>query len=71
VKFEFIHCALQPEEQAIVRQARIVDSFRVNDDCSHNSAQLDQVMPIPAIPREPGSLDRQNSPYMAGTNLRD
>jgi hypothetical protein len=63
--------SIQPEEQSIIRQARIVDSFWIDDDYTHDSAQLDQMMPIPTIPRQPGSFDRQDGPDLAGTNLRD
>jgi hypothetical protein len=51
VKFEFIHCPFQSKEQSIIRRARVVHPFRIDDDGAHESTQLDEMVPIPPIPR--------------------
>jgi hypothetical protein len=51
MKFELIHCSLQPKKQSVIWRARIVHSFRIDDDRAHEPTQLDEMVPIPPIPR--------------------
>ena len=47
------HAALHAEQEAIVRPARIIDAVEVDDAGLHQSAQLEQMVPVAAVPREP------------------
>ena len=47
---------------------RLVDPVLVDDDRSDETAELDQRMPVPAIARQAGSLDRE---HRAGASLTD
>ena len=46
------HRALQSEQQPVVRLPRLVDAIRVDEQRSDQSAQVDEVVPIPAIAGE-------------------
>jgi len=71
MKFKLIYCSLQSKEQSIIRRTRIVYSFRVDDDRADKSTQLDQMMPIPAIPRQTGRLNAEDCSNLPTTDFRD
>src|SRR5215471_12760349 len=45
--------------------ARIVDSIFVDDNCADQSTELDQSVPIAAVPGEARGLDRKHRPDTA------
>ena len=53
----FRHRPLQPEQQAIVDESRIIGAVRIDDQRAGERAQVDQVMPVAPIARQPRSLD--------------
>jgi hypothetical protein len=57
-QFKLAHRPLHAEKQPIIGMARIVDSIFVDDNGSDQSTELDQSMPIAAIPGETRGLDR-------------
>jgi hypothetical protein len=67
----FGHRALQTEQQTVVDQPRIIDTIGINDQRAGKGAQIDQVMPIPAITGEPGGLDAINRADASGADQRD
>jgi hypothetical protein len=71
VKLELIHCSLQSKEQSVIRRTRIVNSFRIDHDGAHESTQLDQMMPVPAIPREVRRFNAEDRSNLTATDLRD
>ena len=48
--------------------AGLVDAVFINDDRADKAAELDQRVPVSAIARQPGGLDREDCP---GTALAD
>ena len=56
---EFVlgHGALQPKQEAIVDQARIVNAVRIDDQRPSEGAEVDQVVPIPAIAGQTGGFE--------------
>src|SRR5262245_60236222 len=67
-QFELAHRPLHAEQQPIIGMARIVDSVFVDDDRSDQSTELDQSMPIAAIPGETRGLDREHGTDTALTD---
>src|SRR5437762_10358831 len=49
---------------------RIIDSVLVHDDSPDQSTELDQRMPVAAVARQPGRLDREHSPNAAFADPR-
>ena len=60
VQLEFTHCSLEPEQKAIVDDARIIDAVGIDNNSSHHAAQFDQVVPIAAVARKTRGLDAEN-----------
>jgi hypothetical protein len=54
------HRPLQPQEKAIIDQARIVRAVRIDHQRADKGAQIDQVVPVAAVPREAGRLDAKH-----------
>src|SRR3989442_5933573 len=54
-----------------MRRTQSVDSLRIDHDGAHKSAELDQMMTIPTIPRKAESLNAQDCSYWPATNLCD
>src|ERR1700680_4490370 len=46
--------------QAVIRMAGFVDAVFVNDDRADKAAELDQRMPVAAVARQAGGLDRED-----------
>jgi hypothetical protein len=52
-QLELADAPLHAEQQTVVRPARVVYAIEVDDPGIHESAQLQQMMPVAAIPSEP------------------
>ena len=59
-QFKLADRALHAEQKSIIRPARIVDAIQVDDARLHQAAELQQVMPIAAVARQPGSIEAQH-----------
>jgi len=66
-QLELADVALHAQEQAVIGQTRIVDSVVVDDTGFDKSAQLEQMMPVTAIAREPRCVLAQNGANLART----
>ena len=56
----FRHRTLQPKQQPVVGQTRIVGPVQVDNQRAGQGAQVYQMMPVPSVPSEPGSLDAEH-----------
>jgi len=54
------HRPLQPQEKAIIDQARIVRAVRIDHQSADESAQIDQVVPVSTVPSKAGRLDAKH-----------
>jgi len=54
------HRPLQPQEQAIIDQARIVRAVRIDHQRADQGAQIDQVVPVAPVPSQAGCLDAKH-----------
>jgi hypothetical protein len=53
----FRHRPLQPEKQAVVDETRIAGAVRIDDQRSGHGTQINQVVPVPPIPRQARRLE--------------
>ena len=51
-----------PEQQPIVRMARIVDAVLVDDQRADQAAELEQRVPVATVARQPRCLDETTAP---------
>jgi hypothetical protein len=70
-EFVFRHRSLQPEQQPVVHQARIVDPFGVDHQGTGQGAEVDQMMPVPPVAGQPRGLDAVDRPHRSGADLGD
>jgi hypothetical protein len=57
IQLELAHRPLEPEQQTVIKNARIVNPVRIDDDGANQSAKFDQMMPVPAIARKTRCFD--------------
>jgi hypothetical protein len=67
-QLQLAHRALHAEQQPVVRQPRVVDAVLVREQASDQAAELQQRVPVAAIPREARRFDRE---HHAGPPLAD
>ena len=65
------HRPLQPQQQPVVVKPRIIDAVRVGQQHPGQRAQLQQLVPVPAGPRQPGHLDAQHDAHTSHRDLGD
>ncbi len=65
------HRSLQAQQQPVVIDPRVVDAVRIGEQHARQRAQLQQLMPVPAGPRQPGHLDAQHDARTSHRDLRD
>ena len=70
-ELELADAALHAEQQPIVRPAGIVDAVEVDDARLDQAAQLEQVMPVAPVAGEPGGVEAQHGPDLAGAEPGD
>ena len=70
-QLELADAALHAEQQAIVRAARIVDAVEIDDAGLDQPAQLEQMMPVAAIAREPRGIEAEHRADLAGAQRGD
>ena len=65
------HRPFQPQQQPVVIKPRIIDAVRIGQQHPGQGAQLQQLMPVPAGPRQPGHLDAQHDAHTSHRDLGD
>jgi len=70
-QFELADASLHAEQQSVVRTARIVDTVHVDDAGLNQAAQIEQVMPVPPIARQPGRVEAENGADLASAQRGD
>ena len=63
--------ALQAQQQPVVVLGRVINAVQVAQQRPGQRAQLQQLMPLPARPGQPGHLDAQHDPHMIQPYLGD
>ena len=70
-KLELADAALHAEQQAVVRQAGIVDAIEVDDTRLDKPAQFEQVVPVPAVACQPRSVKAEHGADFPGAQGGD
>jgi hypothetical protein len=65
------HRSLQAEQQPVVHQARVVNPIGIDDQRARQAAEINQMMPVPAVARQPRRLDAVDRTDGAGAKLAD
>ena len=71
VQFCLAHRSLQAQQQPVVINPRVIDAVRVGEQHAGQRAQLQQLVPVPAGPRQPGHLDAEDNARTSHRDLRD
>ncbi len=71
VQLVFAHRPLQAQQQPVVADPRVVDAVRPGEQHPGQAAQLQQLVPVPPGPRQPGHLDAQHDAHTSHRDLRD
>jgi hypothetical protein len=69
VQLRLAHCALEPEQQAVIVGARVVDAVRIRNQRVEQGAHLEQLVPVAAGARETRHLDAQDQAHVAKADL--
>ena len=67
----FTDGALQPEQQAVVEQTRIINAVGIDDDGVGQAAQLEELMPVAVVAREARDFETEDRAGAAQTDIRD
>lgn len=62
--------ALQAQQQAVVVLGRVIDPVQIAQQRPGQGAQLQQLMPLPARPGQPGHLDAPHDAHVVQPHLR-
>ena len=65
VQFKLGYRPLQPEKQAAVGAARIIDAITIGDEAAAQAADIQQRVPVGAVAREARHVDRQDQTHLA------
>lgn len=65
-KFELADAALHAEQQPVIRLTRVIDAVEIDDPGVNEPAKLQQVVPVPAVARQAGSVEAQNRTDLPG-----
>src|SRR3954452_2197498 len=71
MQLRLAHDAGQAQEQAVVVGARIVEPLAIGDEHPEQGAQLEQLMPVAVVAREPGGVEADDQPRVAEPDLGD
>jgi hypothetical protein len=66
-EFELANAALHSQQKAIIGSPRVVDAIKINDEGIDETAQLKQMMPVPAIASQARGVKTENGTDLACT----
>ena len=61
--------SFKSQQQPVVENTRIVDSIGIDNDRAHQSAEFDQMVPVPAIAGQARGFDAEHSSYFSRADL--
>src|SRR5260370_12540886 len=71
VKLGFAHCSFETEQQTVVEVCRFVDPILVEDQGVGQRADLQQAVPISAVPRQARNFEPHDDAGVAHPHIRD
>jgi hypothetical protein len=69
VQFELTHGAFEPQQQTVIQQTRVIDAIGIYDERSHQTAQLDEVMPVTTVAGQSGCFDAEDRAHAPGAHF--
>ncbi len=70
-EFKLADAALHAEEQPVIRATGVVHTIKVDDASIDETAQFEQMMPVPAVTGETGGVEAKYGTDLAGTEPGD
>ena len=71
VQLGLAHRALEPEHEAVVEIARVIDPVGVGDQRVGQRAQIQQLIPVGVVAGQPRHLDAEHDPDLAQADIGD
>lgn len=71
MQFHFRDLALQAQQEPAIRATRIIDPVAIGDQALLVAAQIQQWIPVGAVTRQTGDIDRENDPDLVRRDLAD
>jgi hypothetical protein len=65
------HDARQPEQQSVVIQGGLIEALSIGYQYAEDRTQLQQLMPVSIVARQPRSIEAQHQAGFAEANLPD
>jgi hypothetical protein len=69
MQFGFTHRALEPEQEAVIEQGRMIDAVGIADQRVGKSSQIDQAVPFGIIAREPRDFETKHETHAGKRHL--
>src|SRR2546427_708903 len=67
----FAHRAFEPQQQAVVELTWIVDALGVDDERPHQSAEVEDLIPVPVVPGKPQDSEAEHRANVPATHFGD
>jgi hypothetical protein len=71
VQFRLAHDPRQAQQEPVVVDTRVVQTFPIADEHPEQRAQLKQLVPVPVVTRQTRRIQTEHQPCLAEANLRD
>ena len=63
--------SIEPQQEPIVEDARIVDAIWIDHDGVHQAAEFDEMMPVSTVAGQPRRIEAQHCADISGANRSD
>ncbi len=69
MQFGLAHGALEPEQEPVVEQRRMIDAVGIADQCVGETAQIDEAVPVGVVARQTRDLKPEHEADVTERNL--
>jgi hypothetical protein len=69
IELRFAHRALQPQQEAIIEQRRVINPVRVADQRIGQTAQINEAIPVSIVAGQSRHLKAQNKAHVSESDL--
>ena len=63
--------SIEPQQETIIEDARIVDTIWIDHDGAYQAAEFDEMMPVAAVTGQAGSLNAKDGANLSRTDFRN
>jgi hypothetical protein len=71
MQLRFTHDPRESKQQPVMINSRLVQSLAIGNEHSKNRTQLQQLMPVTVVARQPGGVQTQDQPRLTEPDLAD